>query len=299
MKQSIYQIVYSKHINWLLRNANRHVNRILGTSFELPPSGALRVHATGGQPFSMLTNQTNYVTHLIFWRGYQNFEYTKIFVKLLPKINGFYDVGANIGYYSLLAASIRPELQITAFEPSRGPLHYLRANCDINRFQNILVEDLALADVVGEITFYENQSKKYTYVKHNLGGEGNAGSKTNAGQFSTNTVKAITFDAYTKLHQPQHIDLIKIDTEGTEHLILGSAQETLRKYRPIVICETLFNANEGELEQIFAPLDYAFYNEAPNKLVRVESIQRTTDNGIRNCFFVPKEKQHLIAEFTV
>lgn len=199
----------------------------------------------------------------------------------------------------MLAASIRPELQITAFEPSRGPLHYLRANCHINRFNNITVEDLALADSIGEITFYENKSSKYTYIKHNLGREGNAGSKTNAGQFSTNTVKAITFDAYTNQHQPRHLDLIKIDTEGTEHLILGSAQDTLKKFRPIVICETLFNTNEAELEQIFAPLDYVFYNEAPNKLVKVSTIQRTSDNGVRNCFFVPTEKQHLIAEFTV
>lgn len=299
MNQTLYKIIYSKHVNCLLRNVNRNVNRVLGTSFELPPSGRLRIHPEGGQSFSMLTNQTNYVTHLIFWRGYLNFEYTKIFLALLPKVRSFYDIGSNIGYYSLLAASVRPELPITAFEPSTGPLHFLRSNCAVNGFNNIHIEDLALADTIGEITFYENKSRKYTYIKHNLGGEGNAGSKTQAGQFSTNIVRATTLDAYTESHQPQHLDLIKIDTEGTEHLILGAGQNTLRKYRPIVICETLFNTNEEHLEALFAALDYEFYNEAPGKLVHVKTIKRDQDNKVRNCFFVPKEKRELIAEFLI
>ena len=95
----------------------------------------------------------------------------------------------------------------------------------------------------------------------------------------------------------ERIDLLKIDTEGSEYLILEGAGKVLKKDRPIVICETLFNLIEEKLESIFIELDYEFYNHSENGLVKVNSIQRKEDNGVRNCFFVPKEKVSLIKEF--
>jgi len=44
------------------------------------------------------------------------------------------------------------------------------------------------------------------------------------------------------------LNLIKMDTEGTEHLILENAQKTIKRNEAIVICETLFNKIENELE---------------------------------------------------
>lgn len=46
------------------------------------------------------------------------FEYTDIFVRLIRKVEGFYDIGANIGYYSLLAASENAQITIVGFEPA-------------------------------------------------------------------------------------------------------------------------------------------------------------------------------------
>ncbi len=45
----------------------------------------------------------------------------------------------------------------------------------------------------------------------------------------------------------EELDLIKLDTEGTEHLILKHANIILEKFKPIVICETLYNTIEPEL----------------------------------------------------
>ena len=70
---------------------------------KLPPSGIIRFKNNLGQVLSIKTNQTSYLTQLLYWDGYQNFEYTDIFIKLIKKINVFYDIGANMGHDSCLS----------------------------------------------------------------------------------------------------------------------------------------------------------------------------------------------------
>ena len=67
--------------------------------------------------------------------------------------------------------------------------------------------------------------------------------------------------------------------------------------KPIIICETLFNTIEPELESIFKLYGYDFYNHTESGLEKVTSIIREKDNGVRNCFFVHPSKYHLIEEF--
>ncbi len=109
-----------------------------------------------------------------------------------------------------------------------------------------------------------------------------------------------TLDSFVESsNQTTRLDLIKIDTEGTEHLILGNASNVLKKHKPIVICETLFNTIEDELEKIMGGHDYEFYNHTPEGLQKVNTIKRKSDNGIRNCFFVHPDKFHLIEKFII
>lgn len=296
MKQLFYRLIYSSALNPLLVNFIKYVLPFAPRSLKFPPSGRITFRTASG-PITMNTNQTNYLTSCVFWDGYTNFEYTPIFEKLAKKVHSFYDVGANIGYYSLLAAKTNPSIRITAFEPALGPLHYLKRNVETNHFGNIKIEDIALADKNGTIDFFEVSSKKYTYLKYNLAGEGNAGSKTSPDMFVKNTVRAITMDDYLQKHPGDKVELMKMDTEGTEHYILQKAHTLLSEHRPVIICETLFNMVEKDLEEILKPYGYEFYNHIGDHLVKTDSIKRTADNGVRNCFFVHPSKFDLIREF--
>ena len=297
MKQLLYKVIYNKHVNKMLRNLNRILRPILPEKIKLPPSGIIRFKNNLGQVLSIKTNQTSYITQLLYWDGYQNFEYTDIFIKLIKKINVFYDIGANIGYYSLLAELENKNIKVIGFEPANGPLFYFRENIKINKFKNIRVESLALSDKEGEITFYEIRNKKYTYLEYNLAGEGNSGSKTSGRNFVPISVKTTTLDKYVENAKEVNIDLIKMDTEGTEHFILENSENVLKLMKPIIICETLFNTIELELEELMRSYGYEFYNHTEMGLQKVNTIVREEDNGVSNCFFVHPNKFDLIEEF--
>jgi FkbM family methyltransferase len=267
---------------------------------KIPPSGVMKIKGTSGMVLKIKTNQTNYLTYLIFWQGgYHRFEYTDIFIKLIKKVSTFYDIGANIGYYSLLAAMENEKIRVVGFEPATGPLFYFKENVRINSFNNITVESIALSHKEGEIEFYEIKNNKYKYLEHNLGGESNTGSKTTGRNFVLNRVKTSTLDNYVNIHGERNIDIIKMDTEGTENLILENSGYVLKAMKPIIICETLFNTIEPELERIMRSYGYEFYGYIPAGLQKQQTIVRKEDDGISNCFFVHPDKYHLIEEFVV
>lgn len=296
---TLYSFIYNPTLNYILRNINISLKPILPPHIKLPPSGKITLKTDSGN-FVMATNQTSYLTQLLFWDGYKSFEYSEIFEQLSKKTSVFLDIGSNIGYYSLLAAKSNPNIKVFAFEPAMGPKYFLAQNIKLNHFQSqIKAVDLALSNTIGSIDFYEVKSLKYKNLKHNLAGEGNAGTKTKSRNFIKNEVEATTLSVFIRDEAIDQIDLIKIDTEGTEIDILNAGKEDILKFQPIIICETLYNTIEKELEQFFIELNYDFYNHHPEGLQKVETILRAKDDGIRNCFFVPKSKISLISEFII
>lgn len=297
MLEILYKIIYHKNINYLLRNINFSLKNIFFNIIKIPPSGILNLTTESGK-IKIATNQTSYLTQLLFWDGYKMFEYSKIFEEISKEISVFLDIGANIGYYSLLSTKSNPNIRVYAFEPAHGPKHFLNQNIKLNHFSNnIKPVDLALSKAVGKIDFYEVKSLKYKYINYNLAGEGNAGTKTTSRNFIKNTVSSTTLNDFIINNNLDKIDLIKIDTEGTEVEILKSGKSFIIEFQPIVICETLFNTIEKGLEDFFNDLDYEFYNHKENRLEKVSTIQRSEDDGIRNCFFIPKSKLNIIKKY--
>ena len=109
-------------------------------------------------------------------------------------------------------------------------------------------------------------------------------------------VPVVTLDKFLHETGEPFPDIIKIDTEGTENLILAESKEVLDR-KPIVICETLYDKIESELEEIMGARGYHFYNHVNGKLLQVKSIQRQKDDGVRDCFFVHPAREPLILPF--
>lgn len=293
-----HRIIYTPKINWLVRNINYAVSPLLPKWIKIHPSGKLKVKVKNHTSFYLKTNQTSFLTRELFWKKAENFEYSDIFIGLIKKLDTFFDVGANIGYYSILGCVINPRLKAFAFEPSKGVMHYLQENIKLNELQARLTpEPIALSDSRGEIDFFVMKNLKFPNI-NNLSGEHNIGTKE--GRVTQKmTVQSMTLDMYVKSNDIKHIDFIKLDTEGAEAMILRGSSKAIEIFRPIIVSETLFHKIEGDLEDIMAPFGYIFFNHTINGLEKVASIRRSEDDGVRNCFFVPSEKVHLIEEWVV
>lgn len=297
--QVLYKIIYNRQFNYLLRNLNVVFNSVFKTRIKLPPSGIINLKTDSGS-IKIATNQTSYVTQLLYWNGYKAFEYSQIFEVLVKDLNSFLDIGANIGFYSLLAAKANSNIKIHAFEPAKGPKYYLNKNIKINNFEKqIKPVDLALSSYKGTINFYEVDNLKYKYLDYNLAGEGNAGTKTTSRNFIKNQVNTDSLDNFINSKNIRSVDLIKLDTEGTEIDILKSGIKCIMKFQPIIISETLFNTTEIELDAFFKKLSYQSFYYTKKGLLKVETIKRVEDNGLRDCFFVPESKINLIEKFVI
>jgi FkbM family methyltransferase len=299
LKNIFDRIVYRyAFLNRVLRNINKKLSGL--TTFRLRPYGTLDIRFNSGMQFRMLTNETSSVTKLLFWNGPDNYEYTGIFEKLVMRCGSFIDIGANTGYYTLLAATKNPSITAFAFEPAAAPYYYLTQNIRINRLRNAEALALALSDSVGEIEFFEVENPKNYHSRYNLAGTGTLiGANLTAEGYVRRKVPTTTLDDWVKAKTFGRVDLIKIDTEGTEHLILRGAMDVLREHAPIIICETLFNVIEKELEDIMEEFNYHFYNYQNGHLHKTSTLVRATDNGVRDCFFVPARKLDWIKPYVV
>ena len=296
LRQLAYRIIYNPSVNKVVRNVNKLLAPLLPAYMRIPPSGVMRVKLRSTS-FRFATNQTNTTSQFLFWRGPYQVEYTIIFEKLITKCSSFYDIGAHAGYYSLLAACANKNCHVVAFEPAPGPFHYLKENIRINGLEDrVEAVKTALGHSAGTATFLEVVHNKYKYLRHNLVAVGNLATHQPNREMREITVPVTTLDQFVRTHDGSHPDIIKMDTEGTEHLILIGAMELL-KSKPIVISETLFNTNERELESVMRSHGYQFYNYKDGKLHKVNSIIRLYDNGVHDCFFVHPLRESLITEF--
>jgi FkbM family methyltransferase len=142
----------------------------------------------------------------------------------------FLDVGANIGIVSLAVLAGVPDARVYAFEPAPRQHALLAATIGRNGLaRSITAERLALADRAGKSSFA-------IHVPWLAAGDGllDTGRSGRAKQV---TVETDTLDGWwTRAGRPQ-VDVVKLDTEGSELLILRGAAALLEACRPTLFLE--------------------------------------------------------------
>lgn len=152
---------------------------------------------------------------------YTSFEEAEIkfLKKFLRKGDCFFDIGANIGLFSLNASPIIGiDGEIFAFEPTPITFNRLNENVLLNEFNNIKTENIGLSDVKGELEFHtanNGYDALNSIVKLSELGD----------DYSTIVVKADTIDNFIKSEKIGHIDLMKIDVEGWELNVAKGAKK--------------------------------------------------------------------------
>ena len=158
----------------------------------------------------------------------QNFE--------LPKNPIIFDIGANIGLYSLSFATIFKGAEIHCFEPVPFIFECLRQNVEINPklSDNLHIHNVGMSNCQKQMSLSiptPEQHPRYsnsTDIRHfSVLGQGE----------EKYEAKFTSLDKWINNYPIRCIDLIKIDVEGYEYPVLQGASNTLHSFRPIVIFE--------------------------------------------------------------
>ena len=140
----------------------------------------------------------------------------------------FYDVGANVGFFSMLAARLAgPQGRVFAFEPVPANAAAIRLNTELNGFTQVEVIERALGSdsrpahlqVVDEASW----SKLADYGSH-------------PGTQELLAIDTVAVDELVAGGLPPP-DVAKIDVEGAEIAVLEGMRDTIARHRPAIVCE--------------------------------------------------------------
>jgi FkbM family methyltransferase len=200
------------------------------------PASGLRIDATG--------------TSFAFLLGTWGPDEQKLFATHLHPGGVVYDLGAHIGFFSLLAARlVGPTGRIVAFEPSPPNAAQLERNIGLNGFTNITLVEAAVSSQGGVAQLDPTDDRVAARLVWN-------GEPPRDGLVS---VRTISIDDWRSETGFPHPGLMKIDVEGAEIAALKGAHEVIRASRPVLLVEvhpTVGPAFADYFEQTLRPLGY-------------------------------------------
>jgi FkbM family methyltransferase len=157
------------------------------------------------------------------WLGSYEFEKQNLIAKMVSPGAVFYDVGAHVGFYTLLASSLVQKIgKVFAFEPFPKNIEYLEKHLMMNGVENVTLFKAAVSDHAGETAFQE-------------------GPGSSMGQISERGELVVELVALDDLFHKGLLPLpyfIKIDVEGAELSVLTGARHMLTVGRPTIFLAT-------------------------------------------------------------
>jgi FkbM family methyltransferase len=159
-----------------------------------------------------------------YWVGTYEVRRMRTFERAIVPGAVVFDVGANVGIYSLVASvNTGPSGMVYAFEPLERNLRYLRSHVAMNHLQNCRIVEKAVCDREGTLAF---ATAEVSSSMAHLSPEGEI-------VVPTTTVDACVYGE-ERMRPP---DVMKIDVEGAELTVLRGAERTIAEFRPKIFLE--------------------------------------------------------------
>lgn len=200
--------------------------------------------------------------------------------KYLKKDSVFFDIGANSGYFSILASSVAKNGFVHAFEPVPRTYKIFKKTIELNGIKNIKLNNVCVGAKNGVVKFYVDESSDVSSLN-----------KTSyQRKTKLSKCKMIRLADYCYKNKIDKIDIMKIDTEGAEKDILFSSRNILIKYKPILVVEfssetaNAFGFNPNELYDFLYGLGYKIYSFKEGRL-RLQQKQEYYRAQDLYCFF--------------
>jgi FkbM family methyltransferase len=219
-------IFLKRCLNFYLRKRNYDEEQVVSSDTVLVKADKERSLFDTKQGGLMWLKTENYIDKCIIETGFFEKDLTEVAKKLVKPGDCILDVGANIGYYSLIFSRLTGTTgKVICFEPTDFYGKVLRSNIEVNKYTNLEIVKVGLSNKEEEINIH-------------IGGS--TASIHNPGNFLNESVENIhvtTLDNFIESHPLNKIDLIKLDVDGHEPIFFEGAWKTIEKFNPIIMME--------------------------------------------------------------
>ena len=218
--------------------------------------------------------------------NFDTYEYydSKMLFTLSRECKTIFDIGANLGWYSIFLALIDDKKRILSFEPISETFNALKKNISINNVRSIKTYNLALSDEQKEMEMFYSPSLTGASSFKNLQEK----------ETQTKIIKTNTLDNFIEIAEVDSLDFIKCDVEGAELLVVEGGLKSIEKYKPILFLEMLrkwankFGYHPNEIIERLKPLNYRCFKVKNTKLSEV--IEISDSEEATNFFFLDNER---------
>jgi FkbM family methyltransferase len=175
------------------------------------------------------------------WLGTFEYEKQRVFQVTIKAGDVVYDIGANVGFYTLLSSIlVGTEGRVYAFEPLRNNLRDLHKHLEMNRVSNCTVIEGAVSSEQGEGRFDPSRNR----------------SQGRLSETGTVVVRKVSLDSLLRQRTISPPSLMKIDIEGGEVECLRGGIELIRSYRPTIFLATHGSEVRASCLELLAEFDY-------------------------------------------
>lgn len=222
-----------------------------------------------------------------------------------------FDLGANVGLFSLEMVNNNRTLDIYSFEPLPPTYAKLLRNLELNKLEkeHVSTFNIGMSKEKGEFIFYlpsadEAASMKPITDEFYMQEVNPQGLYSGEGQSRQIVCKVSTVDDFCQENGISRVDVLKLDIEGAEYDALQGARQTLLKCRPIVYCEMLrkhaarFGYHPNEIIEYMEEIGYKCFTFHEHQLVVF--FKMTDETKETNFFFLHREKhQPIIKKYII
>jgi len=195
----------------------------------------------------------------------------------------FFDIGSNIGWYSLNIAKLFKNANVFAFEPIPTTFGCLRQNIELNRLSsNIISHNFGFSNCEQTVIFY--------YYPE---GSGNASCANLAGRADAQKISGYVkqLDDFVSDNNLT-VDFIKCDVEGAELFVYQGGIESIKRDNPLIFTEMLrkwsakFNYHPNEIIDLLTSLGYKCFTTKGQQQQLVEFFSMDENTVETNFFFL-------------
>lgn len=264
-----------------------------------PVSGIIDFWVPEDNNLRMFAKCDDTIVSQAYWNGFEGYEFdsARLFFYLAQRTSTIVDIGANSGYFSLVASAANPRATIVAFEPVPTIHERLKLNLSLNATSRVFPECKGVGTNDEALLFYVPDLGNEIPQTASL-------QEGRANKAKVITIDTVSLDEYRKREGLDTIGLMKIDAQLREPEVLEGMREILENDRPILMIEVVFpdgkktighigKPHSQRIEEALQEFNYTAYLITDNALIRQEKLAEQPNNN--RYLFAPlrSEKERL------